>query len=138
DELGLEEMLSGGAALVEWPDRASDRLPPTTISIELSHDGGEGRLASIMGSGPSFDRIARSLDMRDFLVDAGWGEASRRYFTGDASPRSYEIVALPGEAPRVLMNAPRLVPGPPVRHGKPYALIAHTAQSVSAFVAVGR
>src|SRR5690606_29959423 len=41
-------------------------------------------------------------------------------------------------APRVLMNAPRLVPGPPVRHGKPYALIAHTAQSVSAFVAVGR
>lgn len=34
------------------------------------------------------------------------------------------------------MNSPRLVLGPPVRDGKPYALIAHTAQSVVAFVAV--
>jgi aminoglycoside/choline kinase family phosphotransferase len=28
--------------------------------------------------------------------------------------------------------------GPPVRDGKPYAVIAHTAQSVAAFVAIGR
>jgi N-acetylmuramate 1-kinase len=38
----------------------------------------------------------------------------------------------------VLMNSPRLVLGPPVRDGRPYAEIAHTAQSVSAFVAIDR
>ena len=36
------------------------------------------------------------------------------------------------------MNSPRLVLGPPVRDGKPYAVIAHTAQSVAAFVAIDR
>ena len=34
--------------------------------------------------------------MRDFLDAAGWGEAARRHFTGDASARSYEIVTLAG------------------------------------------
>jgi aminoglycoside/choline kinase family phosphotransferase len=76
--------------------------------------------------------------MRDFLDSAGWGEASRRHFVGDASARSYEIVSRAGFAPRVLMNSPRLVLGPPVRDGKPYAVIAHSAQSVTAFVAIDK
>jgi aminoglycoside/choline kinase family phosphotransferase len=137
DELGLDEMLATGAALVEWPERAHDRLPESAVSVELAHEG-DGRLARIVGSGPAFERIARSLAMRDFLAASDWGEARREYFTGDASARSYEIVTLPGEEPRVLMNSPRLVLGPPVKDGKPYALIAHTAQSVSAFVAVDK
>ena len=137
DELGLDEMLATGAALIEWPERAGDRLPESTITVELTHDG-EGRLARIEGPGPAFERIARSFGLRDFLAGAGWGEAERRYFTGDASARSYETVTLPGKEPRVLMNSPRLVLGPPVRDGKPYAVIAHTAQSVAAFVAIDR
>ncbi len=36
------------------------------------------------------------------------------------------------------MNAPPLVLGPPVRGGKAYAEIAHTARSVAAFVAIDR
>lgn len=137
DELGLDEMLATGAALIEWPERAEDRLPEGTVSLELVHEG-DGRQARIVGTGPAFERIARSLAMRDFLAGAGWGEAERRHFTGDASARSYEIVTLPGEAPRVLMNSPRLVLGPPVKDGKPYAVIAHTAQTVSAFVAIDK
>ncbi|MEW9806209.1 tRNA (adenosine(37)-N6)-threonylcarbamoyltransferase complex ATPase subunit type 1 TsaE [Mesorhizobium sp. ZMM04-5] len=137
DELGLDEMLSAGAALIEWPDRAGDRLPPDAVKLELTHDG-EGRLARIAGAGPAFERIARSFAIREFLAGPGWGEAARRYFTGDASARSYETVTLPGEQPRVLMNAPRLVLGPPVRDGRPYADIAHTAQTVAAFVAIDR
>jgi tRNA threonylcarbamoyl adenosine modification protein YjeE len=137
DELGLDEMLSTGAAVIEWPDRADDRLPADAIVLELTHDG-EGRLARIAGSGPAFERIARSLGIRAFLAEAGWGEAARRYFTGDASARSYETVTLSGGEPRVVMNAPRLVLGPPVRDGRPYADIAHTAQSVVAFVAIDR
>lgn len=137
DELGFDDALAQGAALVEWPERAEAYLPKTTILIELAHEG-EGRLARLSGSGPAFERIARSLAMRDFLDRAGWGEARRRHFIGDASARSYEIVSLAGFAPRVLMNSPRLVLGPPVRDGRPYAEIAHTAQSVSAFVAIDR
>ena len=136
DELGLDVMLATGAALIEWPERAGDRLPKGAVTVELTH-AGEGRLARIAGSGQAFERIARSLAMRDFLAGAGWGEAERRYFTGDASARSYETVTLAGET-RVLMNSPRLVLGPPVRDGKPYADIAHTAQSVAAFVAIDR
>jgi len=137
DELGFDEALLQGAALVEWPERAEAALPSTSIWIELVHQG-EGRMARLSGEGAAFDRVARSLAMRDFLETAGWGEAARRHFIGDASARSYEIVSLTGFAPRVLMNSPRLVLGPPVRDGKPYAVIAHTAQSVSAFVAIDR
>ncbi len=137
DELGLDEMLATGAALVEWPERAAGRLPADTVVLTLTQVE-NGRLAAIAGAGPAYERIGRSLAMRDFLDAAGWGAASRRRFTGDASARSYEIVSLAGQPPRVLMNSPRLVLGPPVRDGKPYALIAHTAQSVAAFVAIDR
>jgi tRNA threonylcarbamoyl adenosine modification protein YjeE len=137
DELGFEEAVAQGAALVEWPERAEDYLPKTSVLIELVQHG-EGRLARLSGQGAAFDRVARSLAMREFLKSAGWGEARRRHFIGDASARSYEIVSLAGQMPRVLMNSPRLVLGPPVRDGRPYAEIAHTAQSVSAFVAIDR
>ncbi|CDX53445.1 conserved hypothetical protein [Mesorhizobium plurifarium] len=137
DELGLDDALSQGAALIEWPERAGDRLPANALWVELAEHG-EARVARLSGQGPFYDRVARSLAMRDFLAIADWGDAGRRHFVGDASARSYEIVSLPGQEPRVLMNSPRLVLGPPVRNGKPYAVIAHTAQSVSAFVAIDR
>ncbi|MBX3581748.1 MAG: tRNA (adenosine(37)-N6)-threonylcarbamoyltransferase complex ATPase subunit type 1 TsaE [Rhizobiaceae bacterium] len=135
DELGLDDMLASGAALIEWPDRAGTRLPAGTVWLELAQHG-DGRLMRMEGSGSFFERIERSFAMRDFLSAAGWGNATRRHFSGDASARSYEVVAKPGEQPRVFMNSPRLVLGPPVRDGKPYAEIAHTAQTVTAFVAI--
>lgn len=137
DELGLDEALAEGAALIEWPEHAADRIPNHAVRITIEHEG-DGRRAILTGSGTAFDRIARSLAIREFLENAGWGQAARAPFVADASARSYEIVTLPGEEPRVLMNSPRLVLGPPVRDGKPYAEIAHTAQSVAAFVAVDK
>ncbi|UCI07961.1 tRNA (adenosine(37)-N6)-threonylcarbamoyltransferase complex ATPase subunit type 1 TsaE [Mesorhizobium sp. B1-1-8] len=137
DELGLDDALAQGAALIEWPERAGGRLPESALWIELAEQD-EGRVARLSGLTGTFERAARSLAMRDFLASAGWGDASRRHFVGDASARSYEIVSLPGQAPRVLMNSPRLVLGPPVRDGKPYAVIAHTAQSMTAFVAIDK
>jgi tRNA threonylcarbamoyl adenosine modification protein YjeE len=135
DELGFDEAVATGAALVEWPERAAERLLATTVRVELDPHG-EGRLARLSGKGAAFERIARSLAMRDFLDGCGWGPARRRHFVGDASARSYEIVTLEGFSPRVLMNSPELVLGPPVRGGKPYALIAHTSRTVAAFVAI--
>ena len=38
DELGLDEVLEYGAALIEWPERAQDRLPQGALTIHLSAD----------------------------------------------------------------------------------------------------
>ena len=35
DELGLEEALEDGAALIEWPERAEGRLPADALSVHL-------------------------------------------------------------------------------------------------------
>ena len=135
DELDLDEALADGAAVIEWPDRAGDRLPATAVSVALSHEG-DGRRAMISGAGQAFERVGRSLAIRDFLDQAGAGEATRIPFPGDASARAYETIHAESQPLRVLMNSPRLVLGPPVKHGKPYAVIAHTAQTVAAFVAM--
>ncbi|WP_432285850.1 tRNA (adenosine(37)-N6)-threonylcarbamoyltransferase complex ATPase subunit type 1 TsaE [Aminobacter sp. BA135] len=137
EELGFDEAVNSGVALVEWPERATDAMPATSLRIAFQHEG-DGRRITITGDGPAFDRVARSLAMRDFLVASAWSDAHRARFIGDASARSYETVTREGHAPLVLMNSPRLTLGPPVRDGKPYAEIAHTAQSVAAFAAIDR
>ena len=133
DELGLGEALAAGVVLVEWPERAGDRLPADALTVTLSGDG-DGRRASIGGSQGAIRRVERALLGRDLLQKAGWGDAARVHLAGDASARSYETVWRPGEPSRVLMNSPPLVLGPPVRNGKAYAEIARSARSVHAFV----
>lgn len=137
DELGFDEAIATGVALVEWPERAAEAMPSTSLRVALEHEG-DGRRVTISGHGDGFERVARSLAMRDFLGTAGFGEARRARFPGDASARAYETVTQDGQPPLVLMNSPRLVLGPAVRDGKPYAEIAHTAQTVAAFVAIDR
>ena len=56
DELGFDDAIAQGAALVEWPDRAEGRLPESAIHVELTHRDA-GRVARIAGSGAAFERI---------------------------------------------------------------------------------
>jgi tRNA threonylcarbamoyl adenosine modification protein YjeE len=49
DELGLDEALDEGAALIEWPDRAGNRLPPDALHVQLEMDGAGVRHADITG-----------------------------------------------------------------------------------------
>lgn len=35
EELGLEEALDEGAALIEWPEKAGSRLPPDALHVQL-------------------------------------------------------------------------------------------------------
>ena len=137
DELGFDEATTGGVALVEWPERAAGRMPAEAIHVRLSEQG-SGRRATIEAAGAALARLERSFAVRDFLGSAGWGDAHRRFLQGDASTRAYETVEREGEAPRILMNAPRQPDGPPIRDGKPYSQIARLAESVVPFVAVGR
>ncbi|HWY63039.1 MAG TPA: tRNA (adenosine(37)-N6)-threonylcarbamoyltransferase complex ATPase subunit type 1 TsaE [Rhizomicrobium sp.] len=48
DELGLDEALEQGAALVEWPERAEGRLPQDRLTVTLRGDSRERR-ASLSG-----------------------------------------------------------------------------------------
>lgn len=49
EELGLDEALSEGAALIEWPERAEAWLPPDRLTVALSITGDQARLAELHG-----------------------------------------------------------------------------------------
>jgi len=49
-ELGLEEALASGVAVIEWPERLGAFAPPDRVELHLAMDG-EGRRAEIMGFG---------------------------------------------------------------------------------------
>jgi tRNA threonylcarbamoyladenosine biosynthesis protein TsaE len=38
-EIGLDESLDGGVALIEWPQRLEGRLPATRLDIDIALDG---------------------------------------------------------------------------------------------------
>lgn len=133
-ELGLDEALAEGVALVEWPDKAGVYLPETTIHVKLSEEG-PGRRLIIDGPDAAMARFDRTFAIRRFLDDSGRRHARRGYLAGDASARSYETIGGDG-AIELLMNAPRQPDGPPIRDGKPYSQIAHLAESVLPFVAI--
>ena len=45
-ELGLDEALDTGGAIIEWPERLGDDLPPDRLEVRLLQDG-EGRRANL-------------------------------------------------------------------------------------------
>lgn len=136
DELGLEDLLAEGAALVELPARGGGLLPPPTFTLGLAGgDDPEARAATIVARPEAVARLGRSLRVRGFLEDAGWVRAARRHLQGDASTRTYERVYAAGRS-AVMMDAPARPDGPPVKDGKPYSRIARLAEDVRPFVAV--
>jgi tRNA threonylcarbamoyl adenosine modification protein YjeE len=136
DELGFDEALTEGVCLVEWPERGEGALPADGIVLTFLHDG-DGRRVTIDGPAPALARIRRSLSIRAFLEKAGHGDAARRHLTGDASIRAYERIQA-GDRRLVLMDSPRHTPGPILADGKYYQQIAHIAEDVRPFIAVGR
>jgi tRNA threonylcarbamoyl adenosine modification protein YjeE len=136
DELGFDEALSDGVCLVEWPEKGLGALPAEGIWLTFVHEG-DGRRVSIDGPAPALARIRRSLAIRAFLDEAGYRDATRRHLTGDASVRAYEHVYAGGTR-LVLMDAPHHAPGPILAHGKYYQQIAHIAEDVKPFIAIGR
>ena len=133
-ELGLEEALETGIALVEWPELGD--LPPMTISISLEETAENGRVAKINAAPSASARLERSLQIRRFLDQSGYEGAHRAPRIGDASARAYETVDLDGHEPMLIMDAPEQPDGPPIRDGLPYSRIAHLSETVTPFVAI--
>jgi tRNA threonylcarbamoyladenosine biosynthesis protein TsaE len=49
-EIGLDEALEEGAAVIEWPERLGGRLPETRLDIDIAISG-EGRIARLAPHG---------------------------------------------------------------------------------------
>lgn len=135
DELGIDEMLSDGVCLIEWPEMASEVLPKaSTILLRLTHEG-DGRRAVIQASRRHIDRLERVFAIRRFLERNGKADATRRYFSGDAAYRTYELVR-DGDSQYLLMDWQPQPPGPALYNGKSYSEIVHLARTVEPFVAL--
>ena len=135
DELGLTEALETGIVLVEWPGRSPHLFDEATLIVWLTGIG-DSRRAVVTANQSAAPRYARTLAIREFLDLHGYKGAARKLLSGDASTRSYETIHQGNTAPLVLMNAPKMPDGPPIRDGLPYSRIAHLAESVTPFVAI--
>ncbi len=137
-EIGLDEALRTGAVVVEWPERAPGLASGDRFEIEfnLAQNALQRRLR-FTGFGAAAARAERIAALFAFLdAQTVWREAHLTYMQGDASARAYARLTMPGTF-AILMDAPRQPDGPPVRDGKPYSRIAHLAEDVRPFVAIG-
>jgi tRNA threonylcarbamoyl adenosine modification protein YjeE len=138
EEIGLSPLPEGVVALIEWPERAHNALPPDRIDIALSHRpalGSTARAAEITGYGKAAAQVARLGMLRQFLTSAGYIDEKRQRMAGDASTRSYARL-LRGDSSVILMNSPRRPDGPAIYDGKPYSAAVHLAEDVKPFVAM--
>jgi len=135
-EIGFQEALDEGITLVEWPERASDAIPEGALTLTIE-GAGDGRRISFSGSPQWTKRIQRTLEIRNFLDKNGWQNAKRHFLQGDASARAYEKVRHNEGRLAVLMDAPAIHDGPIVKDGKRYSELAHLAEDVRPFVAIG-
>lgn len=137
DELGLDDALAEGAALIEWPEKALELLPDDRVMMRF--DGlGDSRTVTVAAPDAFMARLERSRAARAFIEQENSGPVVRRHLQGDASTRSYETIRSDQHEPVILMNAARQPDGPPVRDGLPYSRIAHLAEDVVPFVAIAR
>ncbi|MGI9351546.1 MAG: tRNA (adenosine(37)-N6)-threonylcarbamoyltransferase complex ATPase subunit type 1 TsaE [Rhizobiaceae bacterium] len=138
DELDIDEILETGCALIEWPERGFEQLPENFVHVVISEAGDRERKLRFSGNESFLCRINRTLRIRDFLNANGYPGVQRRHLEGDASARRYERIVADNDLEWLLMDAPEMPDGPPVRDGKPYSQIAHLAENVSAFVAIAK
>lgn len=148
DELGWDELRENALLLVEWPERAEERLPADRLDVALFLAAGtreaadlglgpEARIAIVTGYGSVGGRLDRLMVAQSLIEQSGFAEATNRFLQGDASARSYSRLVL-GDRSAIVMNAPRQPDGPPLRRGLPYSQLVHLAEDVKPFVAMDR
>jgi tRNA threonylcarbamoyl adenosine modification protein YjeE len=133
EEIGLSEMCSSGAVLVEWPG-AIVSLPPDRLEVRIEGDGGS-RTVSLAGFGAWQRKLARFREIEAFLHANGWNGAQCLAIRGDASARLFSRLKR-GADIIMLMDWPSVSDGPPIRDGRPYCQIAHLARMGAPFIAV--
>lgn len=137
EEIGFEDALARGIAIVEWPERIEPLLPPDRFELSLSEaNHPDIRTVTLVALGACTTRLRRLGDLITFLDrQEGWRDAHVAYLQGDASTRAYARLRK-DERTAVLMDAPRQPDGPPIRDGKSYSQIAHLAEDMRPFSAI--
>ena len=144
-EIGLEEVLADGSALVEWPDR----LPPLGAAARLdiairdlpdaahAADRSDSRRRHVsLAGGPAWRaRLARLQGVRRLLQRTGWADAERCHVTGDVSGRSYRRLRR-GAQSRIVMDSPPRAEGPADCNGLSFEAATRRAMDVRPFVAI--
>lgn len=140
ENIGWDDITNGAITLLEWPERITEHLPPDRLEVHLDLDlkaGAGARIVVLSGYGAWSTRLERIAAIGEFLRSTGWAQAERHFMLGDASTRRYERLLLQGSS-SILMDAPARKPGPPIKFGRSYAEIAHSALDVFPFVALSR
>ncbi|MDR3493756.1 MAG: tRNA (adenosine(37)-N6)-threonylcarbamoyltransferase complex ATPase subunit type 1 TsaE [Ancalomicrobiaceae bacterium] len=139
DEIGFDEAIRSGAALIEWPERAEGRLPDDALTLNLSiGPTPDARLARLSGSVARWGaRLARTLAIRAFIETTGRADARRRNLKSDASARGLERIHA-GETSFVLMNHPPEADDDDGRARRAWRAAAKLAEGTRPFVAIAR
>lgn len=136
-EIGIEDMAAAGALVVEWPDLGRAFWPADRLAITLSDTAHPDRRAiGLAGHGTWGQRLERMMQAQSALRGTAFERAWPGYLQGDASPRRY-VRLKHGRRTALVMDAPKRPDGPPVRDGRPYSQIAHLAEDIAPFIAVG-
>ena len=134
EDLGLSDLFSTHLVIVEWPELLSDVLSETALNLIFEGHGQERDVKVYMGgSWAAF--FERNSEIVSFLQQSIWQDAERIFFEGDASSRRYEILKK-NSSNVLLMDMPQRTDGPAVKDGKPYSVIAHLAEGITAVSAV--
>ena len=139
-ELGWEEAAEGALVLVEWPERAGGGLAGDRLEIvfrSMTDRGADARSISVTGVGGFAGRLQLSRAVRALFEKSGFVDATRTFMMGDASTRAYERLAKPDGTKAILMISPPRPDGPAIRQGKPYSAIAHLAEDIRPYLAIG-
>ena len=90
-EVGFDEAIASGAAIVEWPERADGLLPESRYEIDLAETAeAKVRRLTMRGLGTAAASVMRIDELLRFLDgQPRWLGARIAYLQGDASTRSY-------------------------------------------------
>lgn len=137
DEIGFDDAVAHGLAIVEWPERIAPLLPAERFDVTLAETSDAARRhVTIAATGACGERLQRLRAVLAFLdAQPAWRDCRIAYLQGDASTRAYARLHGPAGT-AILMDAPRQPDGPPVRDGKPYSQIAHLAEDMRPFSAI--
>ena len=149
DQLGIDDAATQALVLIEWPERANLEGAEQSVRIdivEIEDAAPDERQITLTADGTIAERMTRIRPMWDFLT--AWtrsnsvpiSDVDLRYLQGDASARSYARVWSTehhGLPPLLLMDSPKQPDGPPIRNNLPYSAIAHLAEDIEPFIAVG-
>ena len=91
--LGWDEAIEGAIAIVEWPEKVAEALPPDRLEVEIRFDpsrGPEFRLLRLRGFGAIAPRLGLALGVARLLERAGWSDATREFLraTRPSAPMS--------------------------------------------------